>query len=315
MIKRILVPLDGSTLAESVLSLAAQLTRTLEGTLVLFEVYDVPPTDIPLQVSEAAAEQAQTYLARVARRSDLVGLPVETKTLGGAAARGILDAVQEYRADLLVMSSHGRSGFPRLALGSVAEYVIRHTSVPVLVLHRPREREPLRKKTSLVALVALDGSPLAETALLPAAEVLSALVAPETGTLHLVRVVAPPVEIRAAAPSGQVTSLLEREDETLHAAEGYVLGLAERLQVEGLGDHHPAITWSLHVSEEVINSLLHAGKQVDQEGHEALFLALATHGRNLLENWVAGGSMAAGALEHATFPLLIVPAKAEQAGA
>lgn len=307
MITRLLVPLDGSTLAEAVLPVAAQLVRTLEGTLVLFQVYDVPSTDLPLQVIEAAAEQAHTYLARVARRPDLAGIPVETQTLGGAAARGILDAAQEYRADLLVMSTHGRSGLPRLALGSVAEYVIRHAPLPVLVLRRPREGAPLRKM-SLVALVALDGSPLAETALLPAAEVLSALAAPQAGTLHLVRVVAPPVAIRAAAPAGQVTSLLEREDETLQAAEGYLLGLAARLEAEGLGGHHPAIIWSLHVSQDAITSLIHAGEHADQEGHQALFLALATHGRSLLENWAAGGSVAVGVLEHSDLPLLIVRA-------
>jgi nucleotide-binding universal stress UspA family protein len=90
--------------------------RSLQGALILFRVYDVPPSDVPLRVIEAQAEQAQTYLAEVALRRDLVGLQVETRTLGGAAALNILDAVQEEQADLLVMSSHGRSGFTRWAL-------------------------------------------------------------------------------------------------------------------------------------------------------------------------------------------------------
>jgi nucleotide-binding universal stress UspA family protein len=314
MIKRILIPLDGSTLAESVLPVAAQLARVLQGTLVLFRVYDVPPSDVSLRVIEAEAEEAQTYLAGVSRRPDLAGLQIETKVLGGAAARNILDAVQEYQADLLVMSSHGRSGVRRWALGSVAEHVIRHAPVPVLVLHRPREGEPLHK-TSPIALVALDGSPLAETALLPAAEALSALAAPEAGTLHLVRVVAPPVAIHAAAPEAQPTPLLEREDERLRTAEDYLLRLAERLQAEGLSGYHPAVTWSLHISEEISTTLIHAGEQADQEGHEALFLALATHGRSARERLAAGGSIAMGILEHSALPLLIVRAKEVQDGA
>lgn len=308
MITRILVPLDGSALAESALPVAAQLTRALGGTLILFRASDVPPSDVPLSVIEAQARQAQTYLAEVALRPELVGLQVETKTLGGAAALNILDAVQEYQADLLVMSSHGRSGISRLALGSVAEHVIRHAPVPVLVLHRPREGKSLRE-TAPVALVALDGSPLAESALLPAAEVLSALAAPEGAILHLVRVVAPPVEIHAAALSGQATLLLEREDERLRAAEEYLILLSERLVAEGLGGRHPTVTWSLHVSEDISTSLIHAGERVDQEGHEALLLALATHGRNLLDRRAAGGSIAMGVLEHTALPLLIVRVK------
>ncbi len=314
MIKRILVPLDGSALAESVLPMAAQLTRALRGTLILFHVYDVTSSDLIVAVMEAEARRAQTYLAGVELRPELVGLQVETRTLGGAPARNMLDAVQEEQADLLVMSSHGRSGLTRLLLGSVAEHVIHHAPVPVLVLRGPRVGEPLRK-TSLVALVALDGSPLAETALLPAVEVLSALAAPEAGTLHLVRVVAPPVEIRAGAPAAQPTPLLEREDERLRAAEDYLLRLAARLQAEGLGGHHPAVTWSLHVSQDVISTLTRAGEQAGQEGHEALFLALATHGRSARERRAAGSSIAVGMLEHSALPLLIVRAKEVQDGA
>lgn len=314
MIKRILVPLDGSALAESVLPVAAQLTHALQGTLVLFRVYDVPSSDVSLRVIEAAAQEAQTYLAGVALRSELVGLQVETQTLGGAAALNVLDAVQEYQADLLVMSSHGRSGFTRLALGSVAEHVIRHALVPVLVLHQPREGEPLRK-TAQVALVALDGSRLAETALAPAVEVLSALSSPREGTLHLVRVVAPPVEIHAPASSEQRTPLLEREDALLREAEDYLLGLTERLQAEGLGGHHPAITWSLHISEDISTILVRAGEQADQEGHEVLFLALVTHGRSTRERLSAGGSIAVGVLEHISLPLLIVCVRGDRDGA
>jgi nucleotide-binding universal stress UspA family protein len=313
MITRILVPLDGSALAEAVLPVAAQLTRALQGTLILFRVYDVTSSDFIVAVMEAEAREAQTYLADVALRPELAGLQIETRALGGAAALNILDAVQEYQADLLVMSSHGRSGITRRVLGSVAEHVIQHAPVPVLVLRGPREGEPQRKAAP-VALVALDGSPRAETALLPVAEVLAALAAPEEGTLHLVRIVAPPVEIRATAPSEQLTPLLEREDEILRAAEDYLLSLSERLPSQGLGGHHPAATWSLHVSQDVITTLIHTGEQADQEGREAMFLALATHGRSAIERLAAGGGIAVGVLEHSALPLLIVRAKEDQGG-
>ena len=306
MIKRILVPLDGSALAESVLPVAAQLTRALQGTLILFQVYDVLPTDIPLNVIEAEAREAETYLANVALRPELAGLQIETRTLGGAAALNILDAAQEEQADLLVMSSHGRSGITRRVLGSVAEHVIRHATVPVLVLRGP-QAGTLLDRAAPTALVALDGSSQAESALLPAAQVLAALAAPRAGTLRLARIVAPPIEIRAAALLEQPAPLFEREDERLFMAEDYLLRLSERLQAEGLDGYHPAVTWSLHVSEDVIAALVHAGEQ-------ALFLALATRGRGFLERWTTGGGVTVGVLEHSTLPLLIVRVKEEQNG-
>ncbi len=242
MITRLLVPLDGSALAESVLPVAARMTRTLQGTLILFRVPDVPLADMPLSAIEAEEERARTYLKQIALRPELADTRLETQTLCGAVAQGILDAIQTAQVDLLVMSSHGRSGFSRLALGSVAEHVIRHAEVPVLVLHRPRVSEAPRP-TVPIALGALDGSERAEAVLGPAADVLEALTAPEEGALHLVRVVAPPVEIRASA--GQPAPQLERGDRIVQEAEDYVLRLAERLRTEGIDGHHPAVTWSL----------------------------------------------------------------------
>src|SRR5579885_1477644 len=87
--------------------------------------------------------------------------------------------------------------------------VIRHALIPVLVLHQSRTGES--SSTLLpVTLVTLDGSPYTEAALNPTADVLAALPAPEEGIMHLVRVIAPPVEIRASAK--QPPSPLERGD-------------------------------------------------------------------------------------------------------
>lgn len=109
---------------------------------------------------EAEEEISHAYLAR---HPDLAGLPVATLALCGAVAQGILDAVQAEYVDLVVMSSHGRSGFRRLALGSVTERVIRHAPVPILVLHRPRATPvPLHTSSpfpqSPLVVVTLDGS-------------------------------------------------------------------------------------------------------------------------------------------------------------
>ncbi len=94
--------------------------------------------------------------------------------------------------DLIVMCSHGRTGFKRWTLGSVAQKVARHSPLPVLLL---RERSPesidlqADRTHALRALVALDGSSFAEAALMPAAHLITALASPGQGALHLAQVV------------------------------------------------------------------------------------------------------------------------------
>lgn len=299
MIKRLLVPLDGSALAETALPVAAQVARACGGTLVLFRAPDIALSDVPLSVIEAEEERAYAYLRRVALRSELSGISIERKTCCGAVAAGILGALQTEQADLLVMSSHGRSGFPRFALGSVAEQVLYHAPVPVLVLRQPSVGDVLQR-TSPVAVVALDGSPQAESALLPAVSILAALAAPAEGRLHLVRVVTPPVEIRASAD--QAVNQPGRGDRVVQEAEDYLLRLDQRLQKEGLADHHPAVSWSLFVAREIAPTLVLAAEHAGLDASQALFLALASHGRG---RWKSPG-IAMNIIEHCTLPLLIV---------
>lgn len=299
MITRLLVPLDGSTHAEAALPVAAKIARALQGTLILLQIPDVPLSDLALSVIEAEEERAHLYLAQIAHRPELAGLPLETKTCCGTVARTILATIQAEQVDLLVMSSHGRSGFPRLALGSIAEQVISHTSIPVLVLPRPPVGEAIRR-TIPVATVALDGSAGAETVLFSTADVLAALAAPDEGTLHLVRIVAPPVKIRAS--TGPAATHAERGDQTVQDAEDYLLRLDYRIQREGLAGHHPAVRWSLFVAQEIGPTLVYAAERAGPEASRALFLALASHGRG---RWKAG-SIAMSILEHRRLPLLLV---------
>src|SRR5207249_8215258 len=103
-------------------------------------------------------------------------------------------AVNSQHADLVVMCSHGEIGFKRWMVGSVAEEVIHHAPVPVLVLHqdgsdltRPHGSAP----RPLRALVALDGSTEALISLQPAAQLVATLSAPAHGSLHLMQIVQP----------------------------------------------------------------------------------------------------------------------------
>lgn len=190
MLTRILLPLDGSFLAERALPVGARLARATSATLLIVRIYPglIGETDPELVAySETAdAREAHAYLERIRQRPELDGLVVETFALSGVTARGILDAVAKFHADTLVMSSHGRSGLTRWALGSVAEHVARHAPVPVLVLRGdaldPRSG-PVTQQAVWRVCIGLDGSELAEQVIAPAAQLLRALagVAPRRG--------------------------------------------------------------------------------------------------------------------------------------
>lgn len=133
---RILVPLDGSPLAELALSPALRVAD--EGsTLVLVraaEAHSLPGVDPTLAQVEVVRE-AEAFLADAAARARRLGFTkVETSVWYGPPSWAIVEAAQSRRVDLIVMSSHGRSGLGRLVLGSVAESVLRSTRIPVFLV-------------------------------------------------------------------------------------------------------------------------------------------------------------------------------------
>jgi nucleotide-binding universal stress UspA family protein len=148
----VLVPLDGSELAEDILSHAIRIAR-LEGAaeLVLLRVIQplsaalwlADPAVAPAVVSDLRAraeEEARTYLAGLVRRLEGDGVRARARVdeADGVASR-ILEVAREEAAELVALATHGRSGLVRLALGSVADKVVRGSPVPVL-LHRPAPR-------------------------------------------------------------------------------------------------------------------------------------------------------------------------------
>jgi nucleotide-binding universal stress UspA family protein len=139
-LNRILVPLDGSALAESALEQAAELAAQNGATLVLLraaEAHTFPGAD-PTEAQVQVVREAEEYLAAVADRLRRDGRSkVETGVWYGSPAAAIVEAARLRRADLIVMSTHGRSGLGRLILGSVAESVLRGTPVPILLLRAP----------------------------------------------------------------------------------------------------------------------------------------------------------------------------------
>ena len=134
---KILVPLDGSELAEAAIAGAVETAAAGSSNLVLMraaEARTLPGTDaIDAQIE--AVREAETYLASVKAMLEKQGVQkVEANVWYGPAASAIIEAAQMYKPDLIVMSTHGRSGLGRLIFGSVAESVLRGTTIPILLI-------------------------------------------------------------------------------------------------------------------------------------------------------------------------------------
>ena len=142
--KRILVPVDGSKVSDLGLKEAIRLARAGGGRLrllhVVAEYAAYAGTDGVADIGpliESLRKEGQRTLAKVERRTRAPGLKVETalaETAGGRVADAIVDEAKRWRADAIVMGTHGRRGVKRMLLGSDAELVIRYSPVPVLLV-------------------------------------------------------------------------------------------------------------------------------------------------------------------------------------
>jgi nucleotide-binding universal stress UspA family protein len=140
---QILVPLDGSELAEEALPIASWIASVQGASLDLVRVVSVAPVAYdesmgayPIDLMDAMQDAANIYLTRIAGELSAKH-QVETEVLIGSAAEQILDHLNQKPVALVVMASHGRTGFARAALGSVADRAL-HGPAPVLIL-RPEE--------------------------------------------------------------------------------------------------------------------------------------------------------------------------------
>jgi nucleotide-binding universal stress UspA family protein len=155
MFSRILVPVDGNPEAEAAIPVASEIAKRFESSVVLMEVTPGYGQIIGATAAEsfgasgsvqaaadiavAAESAASAYLD--ALRTKYGASSWETVVAEGANATAIVEKAQEANVDLIVMATHARSGLKRLFLGSVAEDVIRHAGIPVLVVHTDEPEE------------------------------------------------------------------------------------------------------------------------------------------------------------------------------
>src|SRR5260370_28410120 len=142
MFRRILVPLDGSARAEQALPLAARIARASGGSVMLLHVLTTPRELGPSlgqaalhhEVIDAAIPAATTSLSQAAQAHSLAAAETKPAVLSGPEALTILATAKEQQSDLILIASHGATGFKRWALGRVAQQVARESPVPVLVV-------------------------------------------------------------------------------------------------------------------------------------------------------------------------------------
>ena len=142
MYKKILVPLDGSSLAEAVLPHAQALAKTEGAEIVLLSVPVTPSLDylertpgLANQIIEEAEKETEAYLkAEEAKLLDK-GTKVTHIMREGPIPEMILQVADEVHADMIAMSTHGRSGIQRWLMGSVADRVVTHAHIPVMLIH------------------------------------------------------------------------------------------------------------------------------------------------------------------------------------
>lgn len=143
MYEKILVPLDGSALAECVLPhVKAIAAGRGTGQVVLLRVVEPLPAGTPPAidfelVQKAGVKAAEEYLARIKAELSKEGLNVEAKVLTGRPAETITEFAQRNKVDLITLATHGRSGISRWVFGSVADKLVRSSSAPVLLI-RPK---------------------------------------------------------------------------------------------------------------------------------------------------------------------------------
>jgi nucleotide-binding universal stress UspA family protein len=291
LIQTAVVPLDGTPLTERVLPFATRLARIGAVKLVLVRAHlpDDDRLDLrlahpelgPAERASLERAEAEAMIMNLAQRLRQAGLDAVGLFREGAAARVIQGVAAETKADLILMATHADGLVGRFFLGSVADEVVRNGSVPVLMI-TARCQHPWPGDRQLRVLVPLDGSSLAERALMPAMQLVSTI----KGQLVLLTVLN---DTRSTSSDSRAESATEQA-----AAQRQLDVVATRLQAAGL-------SVNTRVSVGAVGaSIVHEAAMLDAD-----LIALATHGRSGLARLLTG-SVARQVVEVADRPVLLV---------
>jgi len=290
MIDRILVPLDGSLVAEQILPHLRRLLFRHDSEVILLRAVVPPPIENGMLVADSMLSAARGYMAQMQQRLEEQGVRVRVVTQIGFPVGMILDAVESEKATMIALATHGETGLKRLLAGSVAEGVLKASPVPVLVV-RPfwsyellptrtdgEDHRPMRN-----ILVPVDDSDDAQVLLSAVAE-LARLFEARVVFLHV-------------QESAKTSGPGRRAQDEAHLAS-----LASRVTVQGVpslsflgkGDPARAILEAAHV-------------------HEADLIAMTTHSKSGFLHFFSS-TVTEKVLHESTCPLLVVRTPVPGAG-
>jgi nucleotide-binding universal stress UspA family protein len=301
MLDTLLVTLDGSDFGEHALPFAAAIAEKTRASVHLTHVHCCdPPTDLlqntPFQfegVSMEAydakdAEEQKAYLQRCVEKlkSGLDGIEVDSSLVEGYVTEALERQAKAVGADLVIMTTHGRTGVSRAWLGSVADSLVRHSTFPLLVIRPMDDGATFPEPRFGHVLVPLDGSPIGEGILEPTLALAKAMEA----RISLLHVVAPHVTVGARVSPLPKGHLKER----MQKAEAYLGGMAERLRAGGY-DVEPVIESHFAPARAILKTA--EDRQVD-------LVAIATHGYTGVKRAILG-SVTDKVLRASRWPLLL----------
>ena len=297
MFRRVLLPLDGSQLAEAALPVARRIAQAFHARLLLLHVIErkAPPTiHGETLLTEVAAAEAYLQERATTLREQQIETDIHVHTVPlGDVARSIADHAEEERADLIILCTHGPAGWRDLVAGGIAQQALQLGTVPLLLVHATGPGQEAAEFRPEDILAPLDGSAAAEAALPPAAALARAFQA----RLHLVRVVATAGTL--AGKRAPATTLLPSATRLLlevehDEADKYLDGLAQRLRADGVT-----------VTTEVRRGDTTAQLSADDTEHQFGLIVITTHGRAGLPARLSG-SVVARFVGKTTAPMLLI---------
>ena len=325
MFTHILVPLDGSGLAEGILPYVARIAAGVGARLTLLMVVDPDALEVSAslrsdasgravspgereragahpheasgpfaqQILENVERRAEANLREVAARLEEQGVSAESRVVEGSPAERIAAFAEEEGCDLIAMSTHGRNLIARGVLGSVTDKIIHSARVPVLTITPDRASEYSRDSAAPVTslLAPLDGSELAEQVLPYVESLASAMPLSVTLVKAIVPVSSAPAYVEGLSFASDAKIQSERETE---AAE-YLSKVAAGLSGKGIDADARVI---IGTPATAIADLAR------ESGYDVI--AMATHGRSGLSRWVLG-SVAETLVRTSSAPVLVAP--------
>ena len=305
-----LVPLDGSELAEVVFAYAKELAGRLSLDVTLLHVCSPTEQELAPMHRSYTEHMAGIVKLQVEAIQKKVGIQPGGKAVEvrgelavGYPAEEILSYADENDIDLILMSTHGRSGIRRWAMGSVADKVLRASKVPVWLVRAGIPEEVVYDKwPSRTILVPLDGSELAES-VLPHVEAVAKQRGAEIVDVILLRVCEPPIISSDYPEAIMPLSWEEHVEQQMalckRASEKYLARVEKRLKDAGLKVRSEALVGKPPLGNPANEIIDYANRNPFN------LIVMATHGRSGISRW-AYGSVAARVLLGVSSPLFLV---------